>query len=124
LLTITLSPALNRCVVKTSAPAKMLPTKVDITKPIVIEMMPAPVSNVSGETPSVCSTPKLITMTAIAPIENCRTVAAWFPMRLVMNGFACRKSSIIVSQKPRIMMILKACIRNKGKLMVAAINRS
>jgi hypothetical protein len=66
----------------------MPPTKVDIIKPNVIETMPAPVSSVSGETPSVCSTPKLITITAIAPIENCRTVAAWFPIRAVMNDFA------------------------------------
>jgi hypothetical protein len=110
--------------VKTRAPDKKLPTKVDIIKPIVIERMPALVSNVSGETPIVCSTPKLITRTAIAPIENCRTVAAWFPMRVVMKGFAFRKSSIIASPKPRIMMILKACVRKVDRLSAAAINRS
>jgi hypothetical protein len=110
--------------VKTSAPANILPTKVDIIKPVVIEAIPAPVSNIPGEKPSVCSTPKLITIADIAPIENCRIVSAWFPMRLVMNCFDFRRSITIANQKPTIRIILKDCIRNVGKFTVAETNRS
>jgi hypothetical protein len=41
-----------------------------------------------------------------------------------MSGLTRRKSSIAVSQKTKIMIILKACIVNMGKIMGAAIKRS
>jgi hypothetical protein len=110
--------------VKTSAPEKTPPTKVDMIKPIVIVAIPAPASKLSGETPSVFNTPKPITRTAIAPIENCKSVAAWAPMRVVKNGFARCKNSRIINQKPTIRMIRKVSLEKINRFIGAATNRS
>jgi len=124
LFTITVSPTLNWWEVNTSAPARIPPTKVDMIKPIVMEIMPAPVSRVSGETPSVCSTPKLITIITMAPMKNCRTEAAWAPIRVVSSGLVRRKSNINSSEKLKIRVIRKACLRRVGRFIGAATNRS
>ena len=110
--------------VKTNAPDKRLPTNVDITSPAVIEIIPALVKSAVGETPNVFRTPKIMTKTASASIANCSIVAAWIPIFGVMSGLMRRKSIIAVNQKPKMMIILMACINNMGRLIGTATNRS
>ncbi len=102
----------------------MLPTKVDMIRPMVIEAIPAPVRRLSGETPSVCSTARIMTRMAMVPMKNWRIVAAWAPICEVMADFEWRMNSRIVSQKPMIRAILMVCIRKVGRFMGAAMNRS
>ena len=102
----------------------MLPTKVDMIKPIVIEAIPAPASRLSGETPSVCNTAKIIAMTAIVPMKNWRTAAAWAPICEVKEVFDRRMKNRIVSQKPMINAILIVFTMNVGRFIGAAMNRS
>lgn len=65
LLTTTESPTLSLWVAKTNAPARMPPTNVDTTKPMVMDANPAPVSSAWGETPTALSTANIIIRTAM-----------------------------------------------------------
>ena len=102
----------------------MPPTKVDITRPDVSDIIPALVKSACGETPSVFSTPKVITKTAIPIKANANIVAAWSPIRGVRSGLTRLRIIIAVSQKAKMIIILNDCAMNIGKFIGRATNKS
>ena len=77
----------------------MPPPKVEIIKPAVIDMMPALVRSVCGETPMMPRIPKFIAKTTSAKKPNWRIVAAWTPICGVNKGLIRRNRRIAVNPK-------------------------
>lgn len=65
-----------------------------------------------------------MTRTAMAPSKNCRIVVAGAPIRVVMNDFAWRMKSKIISQKLIIMMIRRLSREKTNKFIGVATSKS
>jgi hypothetical protein len=102
----------------------MPPTKVEIIKPAVMEIIPALVRRVCGETPRTPRIPKLIAMIAIIKNPNCRIVDVWVPICGVNKGLARRRRSSTVNPKKRTIAILVDSLRKIGSSIGAAMNKS